>query len=151
MRSWCPRALGPWVPQDWVGPPPRGPTIPDEGCLQDFVLGTVAALLALVLSVFYPLVSQSRWRRAHLWAAAVSWPTYLPASRVSPLWWGTALGPGPQRVHLVGEVGPEAPAGAQHPRVGVHPAICPFLLLLRPLAWGLALPNLLLLFKALIK
>uniref|UniRef100_A0A2I3LZ36 Ubiquitin carboxyl-terminal hydrolase 19 n=1 Tax=Papio anubis TaxID=9555 RepID=A0A2I3LZ36_PAPAN len=57
-----PGPLGPWGPQDWVGPPPRGPTTPDEGCLRYFVLGTVAALVALVLNVFYPLVSQSRWR-----------------------------------------------------------------------------------------
>lgn len=57
-----PGSLGPWGPQDWVGPPPRGPTTPDEGCLRYFVLGTVAALVALVLNVFYPLVSQSRWR-----------------------------------------------------------------------------------------
>ncbi|XP_072578427.1 ubiquitin carboxyl-terminal hydrolase 19 isoform X29 [Vulpes vulpes] len=57
-----PVPLGPWGPQDWVGPPPRGPTTPDEGCLRYFVLGTVAALVALVLNVFYPLVSQSRWR-----------------------------------------------------------------------------------------
>uniref|UniRef100_A0A2I3GYD0 Ubiquitin specific peptidase 19 n=1 Tax=Nomascus leucogenys TaxID=61853 RepID=A0A2I3GYD0_NOMLE len=57
-----PGPLGPWGPQDWVGPLPRGPTTPDEGCLRYFVLGTVAALVALVLNVFYPLVSQSRWR-----------------------------------------------------------------------------------------
>ncbi|MEJ1285810.1 ubiquitin specific peptidase 19 [Cricetulus griseus] len=57
-----PGPLGPWGPQDWVGPPPRGSTTPDEGCLRYFVLGTVAALVALVLNVFYPLVSQSRWR-----------------------------------------------------------------------------------------
>ncbi|XP_049496379.1 ubiquitin carboxyl-terminal hydrolase 19 isoform X4 [Panthera uncia] len=57
-----PVPLGPWGPQDWVGPPPRGPTTPDEGCLRYFVLGTVAALVALVLNMFYPLVSQSRWR-----------------------------------------------------------------------------------------
>nr|XP_054101604.1 ubiquitin carboxyl-terminal hydrolase 19 isoform X27 [Callithrix jacchus] len=57
-----PGPMGPWGPQDWVGPPPRGPTTPDEGCLRYFVLGTVAALVALVLNVFYPLVSQSRWR-----------------------------------------------------------------------------------------
>ncbi|XP_007168813.2 ubiquitin carboxyl-terminal hydrolase 19 isoform X3 [Balaenoptera ricei] len=57
-----PAPLGPWGPQDWVGPPPRGPTTPDEGCLRYFVLGTVAALVALVLNVFYPLVSQSPWR-----------------------------------------------------------------------------------------
>ncbi|OWK02881.1 hypothetical protein Celaphus_00010507 [Cervus elaphus hippelaphus] len=50
-----PAPLGPWGPQDWVGPPPRGPTTPDEGCLRYFVLGTVAALVALVLNVFYPL------------------------------------------------------------------------------------------------
>ncbi|XP_023561668.1 ubiquitin carboxyl-terminal hydrolase 19 isoform X15 [Octodon degus] len=57
-----PGPMGPWGPQDWVGPPPRGPTTPDEGCLRYFVLGTVAALVALVLNVFYPLVSQSRWK-----------------------------------------------------------------------------------------
>ncbi|XP_033615680.1 ubiquitin carboxyl-terminal hydrolase 19 isoform X10 [Fukomys damarensis] len=57
-----PGPMGPWGPQDWVGPPSRGPTTPDEGCLRYFVLGTVAALVALVLNVFYPLVSQSRWR-----------------------------------------------------------------------------------------
>lgn len=57
-----PGSLGPWGPQDWVGPPPRGPPTADEGCLRYFVLGTVAALVALVLNVFYPLVSQSRWR-----------------------------------------------------------------------------------------
>ncbi|XP_058430807.1 ubiquitin carboxyl-terminal hydrolase 19 isoform X16 [Marmota monax] len=57
-----PGPLGPWGPQDWVGPPPRGSTTPDEGCLRYFVLGTMAALVALVLNVFYPLVSQSHWR-----------------------------------------------------------------------------------------
>ncbi|XP_048953934.1 ubiquitin carboxyl-terminal hydrolase 19 isoform X20 [Canis lupus dingo] len=57
-----PVPLGPWGPQDWVGPPPRGPTTSDEGCLRYFVLGTVAALVALVLNMFYPLVSQSCWR-----------------------------------------------------------------------------------------
>ncbi|XP_059520748.1 ubiquitin carboxyl-terminal hydrolase 19 isoform X3 [Myotis daubentonii] len=57
-----PAPRGPWGPQDWVGPPPCGPPTPDEGCLRYFVLGTVAALVALVLNVFYPLVSQSRWR-----------------------------------------------------------------------------------------
>ncbi|XP_077899288.1 ubiquitin carboxyl-terminal hydrolase 19 isoform X18 [Ictidomys tridecemlineatus] len=30
-----PGPLGPWGPQDWVGPPPRGSTTPDEGCLRD--------------------------------------------------------------------------------------------------------------------
>ncbi|XP_021116398.1 ubiquitin carboxyl-terminal hydrolase 19 isoform X8 [Heterocephalus glaber] len=57
-----PGPVGPWGPQDWVGTPSRGPTTPDEGCLRYFVLGTVAALVALVLNVFYPLVSQSHWR-----------------------------------------------------------------------------------------
>ncbi|XP_036288189.1 ubiquitin carboxyl-terminal hydrolase 19 isoform X10 [Pipistrellus kuhlii] len=57
-----PAPRGSWGPQDWVGPPPCGPPTPDEGCLRYFVLGTVAALVALVLNVFYPLVSQSHWR-----------------------------------------------------------------------------------------
>uniref|UniRef100_A0A8C3SHA0 Uncharacterized protein n=1 Tax=Chelydra serpentina TaxID=8475 RepID=A0A8C3SHA0_CHESE len=35
---------------------------PDEGCLRYVVLGTMAAIVALFLNVFYPLVSQSRWR-----------------------------------------------------------------------------------------
>ncbi|XP_026503085.2 ubiquitin carboxyl-terminal hydrolase 19-like, partial [Terrapene carolina triunguis] len=35
---------------------------PDEGCLRYVVLGTMAAIMALFLNVFYPLVSQSRWR-----------------------------------------------------------------------------------------
>lgn len=59
-----PRALRLWVPggpkTGWA--PPRGPTTPGRGCLRYFVLGTVAALVALVLNVFYPLVSQSPWR-----------------------------------------------------------------------------------------
>ncbi|XP_034632043.1 ubiquitin carboxyl-terminal hydrolase 19 [Trachemys scripta elegans] len=48
---------------------PRGQTAsqaarqhPDEGCLRYVVLGTMAAIVALFLNVFYPLVSQSRWR-----------------------------------------------------------------------------------------
>ncbi|XP_036850139.1 ubiquitin carboxyl-terminal hydrolase 19 isoform X5 [Manis javanica] len=57
-----PAPLGSWGSQDWVGPPPRSPTTADEGCLRYLVLGTMAALVALVLNVFYPLVSQSRWR-----------------------------------------------------------------------------------------
>uniref|UniRef100_A0A8C0HH10 Ubiquitin carboxyl-terminal hydrolase 19 n=1 Tax=Chelonoidis abingdonii TaxID=106734 RepID=A0A8C0HH10_CHEAB len=34
----------------------------DEGCLRYVVLGTMAAIVALFLNVFYPLISQSRWR-----------------------------------------------------------------------------------------
>ncbi|XP_074054016.1 ubiquitin carboxyl-terminal hydrolase 19 isoform X1 [Macrotis lagotis] len=54
--------LGHWGPRGWAAPPRRAPDAPDEGCLRYFVLGTMAALVALVLNVFYPLVSQSRWR-----------------------------------------------------------------------------------------
>ncbi|XP_067397000.1 ubiquitin carboxyl-terminal hydrolase 19 isoform X2 [Emydura macquarii macquarii] len=35
---------------------------PDEGCLRYFVLGTMAAIVALCLNLFYPLVYQTRWR-----------------------------------------------------------------------------------------
>uniref|UniRef100_A0A8C8T0T3 ubiquitinyl hydrolase 1 n=1 Tax=Pelusios castaneus TaxID=367368 RepID=A0A8C8T0T3_9SAUR len=35
---------------------------PDEGCLRYFVLGTMAAVVALFLNLFYPLLSQTRWR-----------------------------------------------------------------------------------------
>ncbi|XP_043407949.1 ubiquitin carboxyl-terminal hydrolase 19 isoform X3 [Chelonia mydas] len=35
---------------------------PDEGCLRYVVLGTMAAIVALFLNVFYPLISQSRSR-----------------------------------------------------------------------------------------
>lgn len=48
-------------------------------------------------------------------------------------------------------MGTVAPAGAEDPRVGNRPAICPFILLLWPLAWGLALPKQLPVFKVLIK
>lgn len=43
-----------------------------------------------------------------------------------------------------------APAGAEHPRVGILSS-CPFVVLLLPLVWGLALPKQLPVFKVLIK
>lgn len=35
---------------------------PDEGHVRYFVLGTMAAIVALFLNVFYPLIYQTRWR-----------------------------------------------------------------------------------------
>ncbi|NXF66609.1 UBP19 hydrolase, partial [Ciccaba nigrolineata] len=35
---------------------------PDEGCVRYFVLATTAAIVALFLNVFYPLIYQTRWR-----------------------------------------------------------------------------------------
>uniref|UniRef100_A0A8C4Y2C1 Uncharacterized protein n=1 Tax=Gopherus evgoodei TaxID=1825980 RepID=A0A8C4Y2C1_9SAUR len=54
-------------PAGCVAPAPehRGPCTEqhsDEGCLRYVVLGTMAAIVALFLNVFYPLISQSRWR-----------------------------------------------------------------------------------------
>ncbi|XP_053234419.1 ubiquitin carboxyl-terminal hydrolase 19 isoform X2 [Podarcis raffonei] len=38
------------------------PDCPDEGRVRYFVLGTMAAIVALLLNVFYPLIYQTRWR-----------------------------------------------------------------------------------------
>ncbi|KAL7986245.1 hypothetical protein Chor_011411 [Crotalus horridus] len=38
------------------------PECPDEGHVRYFVLGTMAAIVALFLNVFYPLIYQTRWR-----------------------------------------------------------------------------------------
>ncbi|NXU46954.1 UBP19 hydrolase, partial [Drymodes brunneopygia] len=38
------------------------PQHPDEGCVRYFVLATTAAIVALFLNVFYPLIYQPRWR-----------------------------------------------------------------------------------------
>lgn len=34
----------------------------DEGCVRYFVLGTMAAIVAFFLNIFYPLLYQPRWR-----------------------------------------------------------------------------------------
>ncbi|NXT95834.1 UBP19 hydrolase, partial [Anhinga rufa] len=41
---------------------PGTPQHPDEGCIRYFVLATTAAIVALFLNVFYPLIYQTRWR-----------------------------------------------------------------------------------------
>uniref|UniRef100_A0A8C6YX60 Uncharacterized protein n=1 Tax=Nothoprocta perdicaria TaxID=30464 RepID=A0A8C6YX60_NOTPE len=41
---------------------PGAPRHPDEGCIRYFVLATTAAVVALFLNVFYPLLYQTRWR-----------------------------------------------------------------------------------------
>ncbi|NXF12226.1 UBP19 hydrolase, partial [Smithornis capensis] len=41
---------------------PSTPQQPDEGCVRYFVLATTAAIVALFLNVFYPLIYQPRWR-----------------------------------------------------------------------------------------
>ncbi|NXN84666.1 UBP19 hydrolase, partial [Bombycilla garrulus] len=41
---------------------PGTPQHPDEGCVRYFVLATTAAIVALFLNVFYPLIYQPRWR-----------------------------------------------------------------------------------------
>ncbi|NXT80470.1 UBP19 hydrolase, partial [Zapornia atra] len=41
---------------------PGTPQHPDEGCVRYFVLATTAAIVALFLNVFYPLIYQTRWR-----------------------------------------------------------------------------------------
>ncbi|NXP71650.1 UBP19 hydrolase, partial [Ramphastos sulfuratus] len=41
---------------------PGTPQQPDEGCIRYFVLATTAAIVALFLNVFYPLIYQTRWR-----------------------------------------------------------------------------------------
>ncbi|KAM6386959.1 ubiquitin carboxyl-terminal hydrolase 19 isoform 1-T3 [Pluvialis apricaria] len=41
---------------------PGNPQHPDEGCVRYFVLATTAAIVALFLNVFYPLIYQTRWR-----------------------------------------------------------------------------------------
>ncbi|XP_051483910.1 ubiquitin carboxyl-terminal hydrolase 19 isoform X7 [Apus apus] len=41
---------------------PGTPQHPDEGCARYFVLATTAAIVALFLNVFYPLIYQTRWR-----------------------------------------------------------------------------------------
>ncbi|KAM6325505.1 ubiquitin carboxyl-terminal hydrolase 19 isoform 1-T3 [Podargus strigoides] len=52
-NSWRPRG------QKWsLGTPQH----PDEGCVRYFVLATTAAIVALFLNVFYPLIYQTRWR-----------------------------------------------------------------------------------------
>uniref|UniRef100_A0A8B9VG23 Uncharacterized protein n=1 Tax=Anas zonorhyncha TaxID=75864 RepID=A0A8B9VG23_9AVES len=62
------RPLGPSGPawaagtQLWVGQSPGTPQHPDEGCVRYFVLATTAAIVALFLNVFYPLIYQTRWR-----------------------------------------------------------------------------------------
>uniref|UniRef100_A0A8C3PYN0 Ubiquitin carboxyl-terminal hydrolase 19 n=1 Tax=Chrysolophus pictus TaxID=9089 RepID=A0A8C3PYN0_CHRPC len=38
------------------------PQHPDEGCVKYFILATTAAIVALFLNVFYPLIYQTRWR-----------------------------------------------------------------------------------------
>uniref|UniRef100_A0A7M4FH69 Uncharacterized protein n=1 Tax=Crocodylus porosus TaxID=8502 RepID=A0A7M4FH69_CROPO len=52
-----------------AGPPPpqpgsstEKPGHADEGCVRYFVLGTVAAIVAFFLNIFYPLLYQPRWR-----------------------------------------------------------------------------------------
>ncbi|NXU27108.1 UBP19 hydrolase, partial [Thalassarche chlororhynchos] len=52
-NSWRPRG------QKWS---PGTPQHPDEGCVRYFVLATTAAIVALFLNVFYPLIYQTRWR-----------------------------------------------------------------------------------------
>ncbi|NXF77024.1 UBP19 hydrolase, partial [Sclerurus mexicanus] len=52
-NSWRPRG------QKWS---PSTPQHPDEGCVRYFVLATTAAIVALFLNVFYPLIYQPRWR-----------------------------------------------------------------------------------------
>ncbi|NXH13612.1 UBP19 hydrolase, partial [Bucco capensis] len=52
-KSWRPRG------QKWS---PGSPQHPDEGCVRYFVLATTAAIVALFLNVFYPLIYQTRWR-----------------------------------------------------------------------------------------
>ncbi|XP_038627846.1 ubiquitin carboxyl-terminal hydrolase 19 isoform X4 [Tachyglossus aculeatus] len=51
-----------WGPYSWAAPELRPTGDPDEGCLHYFVLGTMAAIVALFLNVFYPLMYQSHWR-----------------------------------------------------------------------------------------
>ncbi|NXK57238.1 UBP19 hydrolase, partial [Chauna torquata] len=41
---------------------PGTPQHPDEGCVRYFVLATTAAIVALFLNMFYPLIYQTRWR-----------------------------------------------------------------------------------------
>ncbi|NWZ79518.1 UBP19 hydrolase, partial [Poecile atricapillus] len=41
---------------------PSTPQHPDEGCVRYFVLATTAAIVALFLNVFYPLIYQPGWR-----------------------------------------------------------------------------------------
>ncbi|XP_065605696.1 ubiquitin carboxyl-terminal hydrolase 19 isoform X2 [Cyrtonyx montezumae] len=41
---------------------PGTPQHPDEGCVKYFILATTAAVVALFLNVFYPLIYQTRWR-----------------------------------------------------------------------------------------
>ncbi|NXU51395.1 UBP19 hydrolase, partial [Turnix velox] len=41
---------------------PGTPQHPDEGCVRYFILATTAAIVALFLNVFYPLIYQTRWR-----------------------------------------------------------------------------------------
>uniref|UniRef100_A0A8B9CII3 Uncharacterized protein n=1 Tax=Anser brachyrhynchus TaxID=132585 RepID=A0A8B9CII3_9AVES len=55
-------ACAPWGLLDQPGLPPGTPQHPDEGCIRYFVLATTAAIVALFLNVFYPLIYQTRWR-----------------------------------------------------------------------------------------
>ncbi|NXI40341.1 UBP19 hydrolase, partial [Galbula dea] len=50
-----------WRPQGQKRSP-GSPQHPDEGCTRYFVLATTAAIVALFLNVFYPLIYQTRWR-----------------------------------------------------------------------------------------
>ncbi|XP_019360137.1 PREDICTED: ubiquitin carboxyl-terminal hydrolase 19, partial [Gavialis gangeticus] len=57
----------PAVPWQARGPQARAQvaTLPehaDEGCVRYFVLGTMAAIVAFFLNIFYPLLYQPRWR-----------------------------------------------------------------------------------------
>uniref|UniRef100_A0A672UYF4 Ubiquitin carboxyl-terminal hydrolase 19 n=1 Tax=Strigops habroptila TaxID=2489341 RepID=A0A672UYF4_STRHB len=54
-------ARNPWRPRGQKRSPGT-PQHPDEGCVRYFVLATTAAIVALFLNVFYPLIYQTRWR-----------------------------------------------------------------------------------------
>uniref|UniRef100_A0A8V5H7B1 Ubiquitin carboxyl-terminal hydrolase 19 n=1 Tax=Melopsittacus undulatus TaxID=13146 RepID=A0A8V5H7B1_MELUD len=54
-------ARNPWRPCGQKRSPGT-PQHPDEGCVRYFVLATTAAIVALFLNVFYPLIYQTRWR-----------------------------------------------------------------------------------------
>uniref|UniRef100_A0A8B9G8M3 Ubiquitin carboxyl-terminal hydrolase 19 n=1 Tax=Amazona collaria TaxID=241587 RepID=A0A8B9G8M3_9PSIT len=54
-------ARNPWRPHGQKRSPGT-PQHPDEGCVRYFVLATTAAIVALFLNVFYPLIYQTRWR-----------------------------------------------------------------------------------------
>uniref|UniRef100_A0A8C3MY74 Uncharacterized protein n=1 Tax=Geospiza parvula TaxID=87175 RepID=A0A8C3MY74_GEOPR len=57
-----PKHPGPPAPSMALGRSPGTPQHPDEGCVRYFVLATTAAIVALFLNVFYPLIYQPRWR-----------------------------------------------------------------------------------------